>query len=216
MTGSRRLVVGLLVAVVASLGTSATAPAQGPTACAATFHVLHDDRIGRLQLPEGLYQLRTSEVTCARAASLFSQFLNDFDGVLPRPWRATVQGVGNGRFTRGSGTGAPFFEAVRTGDATAPATPGSNADGGGTHGALLCPASFRVLNNDRIGSLRLPRGNYQVTLLGGNLTCADASSLFRRFLNRPAGRLFGGWVVLPAAGEFVNGSSHNGFRVKPL
>jgi hypothetical protein len=217
MKGTRTLVLGLLIAVATSLGTSATALGQDPeTQCTASFHVLHDDHIGRLQLPNGIYQLRTNELTCTKASSLFSQFLADYNGVLPRPWSYTVQGVGNGRFTRGGGTGSQFFDAVRVGDATAPSNPGSHTQGGGTHGALVCPASFRVLNNDRVGSLRLRRGNYQVTLLGGNLTCGTASSLFRRFLNLPSGRLPGGWVVLAASGEFVSGASHNGFRVKPL
>ena len=215
MKGTRTLVLGLLLAVTATLGTSATA--LGQTAqCSASFHVLHDDHIGRLQLPNGIYQLRTNELTCAKASSLFSQFLNDYNGVLPRPWGYTVQGVGNGRFTRGGGTGSQFFEAVRVGNANGPSNGGSHAQGGGTHGALVCPASFRVLNNDRIGSLRLARGNYQVTLLGGNLTCGTASSLFRQFLNRPTGNLPGGWVVLASAGEFVKGSTQYGFRVKPL
>jgi hypothetical protein len=33
---------------------------------------------------------------------------------------------------------------------------------------------FDVRHNDRVGGLRIPAGDYTVTLLGGNLTCATA------------------------------------------
>jgi hypothetical protein len=216
----RSLVLALILALTAAFGLPAAALAQTPsTACSASFHVLHDDRIGRLTLPAGLYTLTPKSgrqaITCARASSLFTQFLRDYDGVLPRPWTYSAQGDGEGTFDRGDGQS---FTAVRSGDAGPdnPGNGGSHADGGGTHGALLCPGDFEVKNNDRIGRLSLPRGDYQISLLGANLSCATAVKLFRRFLNRPSGRLGGQWVVLPAAGEFVNGSTLNGFYVKRL
>ena len=56
-----------------------------------------------------------------------------------------------------------------------------------------CPASFRVLHNDRIGSLSLPGGSYQLRVQG--LSCARAANLFPVFLNDYDGRLPGGWTV---------------------
>ena len=43
-------------------------------------------------------------VSCARAADLFADFLQAFDGVLPRPWRMNVRAA---TFTRG-GSGEGF------------------------------------------------------------------------------------------------------------
>jgi hypothetical protein len=144
---------------------------------------------------------------------LFAEFLKDYNGVLPKPWRYTAAGPGNGQFIRGNG--AQGFAAIRTGDAsTTPAGP--VVDGGGSHGDLACPGAFEVEHNDRIGRLSVPKGDYRVTLLGGNISCSRADSLFARFLRDTDGRLGGGWVVLRDTGEFVNGSTHNGFRIEPI
>lgn len=207
----RRLILAPALAVAAVLATSLPASAQTGQ-CTASFHVLHDDHVGRLSLPAGLYQLRTNGVTCANASHLFTQFLEDYNGVLPRPWRYTVQAVGQGTFasTRGGS-----FEAVRTGDATAPAQAGSATNGGGSHGDLLCPGTFEVEHDDRVGSLRIGAGEYTITLLGGNLTCATAERFFGIFLDRPRGKLPRRWVVLPQSAEFMKFSSHHGFRIKP-
>jgi hypothetical protein len=204
----RRL--ALFVATLTVVAGEAPAVAQQPTPCAATFHVLHDDHIGTLQLPEGAYQLSTVDQTCQRAAHLFTEFLQDYDGDLPRPWRFTVQDVGQGTFI---GRNARF-QVVRTGDITPATPPGPPSAGGGTHGSLVCPATFRVQHNDRIGALRLRRGDYRVTRLGVRISCARTTNLFRRFLRRPSGRLFGGWIVLARAGEFIRGTSHYGFQVE--
>ena len=171
--------------------------------------MLHDDRIGNLEIPRGLYGIATTNLSCARASHLFTEFLEDFDGRLPRPWRKTVEGVGQGRFTA---TRDRSFTVVR---ADEPATPGSGTAGGGSHGDLQCPGVFTVEDDDRVGALRIPAGDYTVTLLGGNLTCATAERYFRRFLGRPLGNLPRKWVVLPRSAEFMKFSSHHGFRIKP-
>jgi hypothetical protein len=208
MIRRRSATLALCLATVALLGTGVPAQAQAPTPCAATFHVLHDDVIGDLQLPAGQYVLAVDGITCARASHLLTQFLEDWDGVLPRPWGYTVQDPGQGTFS-GRGT----FTVIRT---TSPAQPGSRTDGGGSHGDLACPATFEVLHDDRVGRLRIPAGDYAITLLGGNITCATASRLFARFLRRPSGRLPRRWVVLPQTAEFLRLSSHHGFRIKPV
>jgi hypothetical protein len=207
----RSVLLAVALAANVALGAGAAAHAQAPVQCAATFHVLHDDAIGDLQLPAGQYRLAVEELSCARASHLFTQFLRDFNGVLPRPWSYEAEAVGSGAF---SGRGA--FTVTRTADPGSPnATPGSATDGGGSHGDLACPGTFDVVHDDRIGRLRLPQGDYTVTLLGGNLTCATADRLFARFLRRPSGRLPGRWVVLPQSAEFVKFSSHHGFFIKP-
>jgi hypothetical protein len=214
MKRHRSILLALALSVTAALAASAGAFAQAPvTQCSASFHVLHNDRIGGMQVPAGVYQLKTNELTCAKASVLFSEFLKDYNGVLPKPWHYTAQGPGQAQFVRGNGSQG--FSAQRTGAATA-ALPGPVANGGGSHGDLECPGVFDVLHNDRVGGLSIPKGDYRVTLLGGNLSCGTADSLLSRFLRDPDGNLGGGWVVLPSTGEFVNGSSHNGFRIKAV
>ena len=192
---------GALIALAVSV--PAQARAQAPS-CTTSFHVLHDDRIGSLQLPAGTYELATTNLSCAKASHLFVEFLEDFNGVLPGSWRSTVEGVGHGRFI---GSRGRSFTALRTGSGT--------TGGGGSHGDLQCPGVFEVDHDDRIGALRIPEGGYTITLLGGNLTCATAERYFRAFLKRPLGNLPRKWVVLPQSAEFMKFSSHHGFRIKP-
>jgi hypothetical protein len=209
----RSVVLALVVLAAATFGTGAPAQAQSPTPCPATFHVLHNDVIGDLKLPAGQYALAVDgvHVTCAQASHLFTQFLEDFNGVLPRPWSYSAVAVGEGVFT-GRGT----FAVVRTaGPATPSGQPGPASAGGGSHGDLVCPGTFDVVHNDRIGRLRIPAGDYTITLLGGNLTCATAERFFAAFLKRPRGNLPRRWVVLPRSAEFMRFSSHHGFRIKP-
>ena len=165
------------------------------------------------RVPAGLYRLSTSNLTCAQASRLFTQFLDDSNGVLPAPWRYRVEAAGRGTFTASRGRS---FSVVRTGAATDAATPGSASQGGGSHGDLLCPGTFEVEDDDRVGNLRIPAGEYQITLLGGNLTCATAERYFGIFLDRPTGRLPRKWTVLPMLAEFFKQSSHHGFRIKEV
>jgi hypothetical protein len=73
-----------------------------------------------------------------------------------------------------------------------------------------------VLHRDRIGALRLPAGQYSITLLAvGRLSCEQAAARFTTFLQDFDGRLPGGWIVDPETGTFLR-SAHVGFRVKPL
>ena len=201
-----------LVCALTAAGAGATesaASAQTPAPCSASFHVLHDDHIGALPVPSGMYQLRTNGLTCAQASSLFAEFLQDYNGKLPKGWRYN----GENTFTRGT-SGTSFTFTPQAGGTAA--VPGAGAEGGGSHGDLACPGAFRVLHDDRIGRLSLPRGQYCVTLLGGTLSCAQADVLFARFLEDRDGRLGGGWRVLPASGEFLRTSTNDGFRVKSL
>jgi hypothetical protein len=217
MRSRRSLLLGLALGVTAAASMSGTALAQqpNPEQCFSKFHVVHPDRIGKLRLPAGIYQIQTNSATdflsCSRAAYLFTEFLNDFDGVLPRPWRMEIAGTGNALFKRGAGQS---FSAVYIGPYD-PAQPVSPTNGGGTHGTGTCGGTFEVLHNDRVGALRIPKGDYTIAPLGARLSCKSASALLARFLQRPSGNLPGGWVVLPQTGEFVRGSSSYGFQIKP-
>jgi hypothetical protein len=184
------------------LACATPAAAQTPTACPNTFAVLHDDRIGALALPAGNYTLTVNGVACAEAADLFRQFLQDFDGKLPRPWTLDVA---TASFTA---PGKSFSVALAS---------GPSGGGGGQHPATgtLCPGTFSVLHNDSSGPLALPAGQYTVTLLSvGRFTCAQASAKFTQFLQDYDGILPGRWIVDTETGTFQR-SVHVGFRVKP-
>jgi hypothetical protein len=73
-----------------------------------------------------------------------------------------------------------------------------------------CPATFQVLHNDRVGALRLAAGAYTVTT-SGDLSCAQASKLFTRFLEDWDGVLPGGWQA--TADGFSNADGSTGFTV---
>lgn len=208
MKRHRSLLLALGAAAAATAASSAPAMAQSsPGPCTASFHVLHDDRIGSLPVAAGMYQLTTNGISCAQASSRFAEFLKDYNGALPKPWRY------NGENTFTAGTSGRSFTFART---DGPPAPGPIINGGGSHGDFECPGAFRVMHNDRIGRLSVPRGQYRVTVLGDNLSCDVAEGKFAQFLERPSGRLGGGWVVLPETGEFLHGSTYDGFRVKSI
>jgi len=69
---------------------------------------------------------------------------------------------------------------------------------------VQCAGTFRVLQNDHIGRLSLPRGNYRITTLASGMpSCAQASALFTRFLEDYDGVLPGAWRVGAANSTFV-------------
>lgn len=189
-------------------GTSGRYPVSG-LSCPSFFRVLHNDHIGKLNVPAGQYRitlLAAGGITCSRASSLFASFLQDFDGKLPRPWRLHVQ---TGTFSSNYNVGFRVKEAV---GAPAQPTPVGRHPADGTR----CPGFFEVENNDRIGSLRLPAGNYIITTLrGGNVSCSEAADEFEQFLNNPTGDLPRPWRLNASKGVFTQGRSRNGFRVKP-
>jgi hypothetical protein len=177
--------------------------------CPGTFQVLHNDFIGTFSIPRGQYMitlLSVGRISCARAATLFARFLQDFDGILPRPWFLDPE---TGSFMRGRNVGFRIKELV--------GPPNPNGGGSGTHPTgNRCPGTFRVLNNDRIGQLQLPRGRYRITLVGRGFSCSQASSQFTDFLQDFAGNLPRPWRMNVQTATFRRGSSGPGFRVKPV
>jgi hypothetical protein len=77
---------------------------------------------------------------------------------------------------------------------------------------VVCPGTFQVLHNDRVGQLEIPAGAYRITVR--RMTCPDASDKFRRFLNIPSGRLPDNWQVRPAKSKFRNSVNGQSFRIK--
>jgi len=75
--------------------------------CPATFRVLNDDSIAKLRLRKGRYRITLVNrgLSCPRASRLFTSFLEDYEGTLPRPWRLNVQTT---TFTRAGSRSAGF------------------------------------------------------------------------------------------------------------
>jgi len=181
---------------IAASGASAAGPVTAERAaanCPATFHVLHNDQIGRLELRKGHYRIRLlddQKLTCQRASSLFAQFLQDFDGKLPSPWRVIVA---KSMFKRGPGDG---FKVKRVGS--------QSGGGGGSHpngDHTRCP-TFQVLHNDMIDNVSFRRGTYQMVAYG-NFTCQRATRKFARFLE--LGNTPSPWRIRTKNGTFKRG-----------
>lgn len=95
-----------------------------------------------------------------------------------------------------------------------PALPGAPATAQAD--AARCPDTFRVLHDDRVGRLKLPKGHYRIRLIDdATLTCQRASRLFARFLQDFDGVLPNGWKVLPATATFQK-RADKGFSVKKV
>lgn len=186
------LLVGL---VYAGHGRAAT------TSCPGTFRVLHNDKIGKFSLPGGPYTIKATNISCSSASSLFTTFLNDWDGRLPGGWRTVIKGVGNGGFT---GPRGQSFTVQKAGS------------GGGGATGLVCSQRFVLKQNDRIGALVMKKGQYIIDRLGPlSPSCSADAKLLSQFLMDFDGVLPGGWVVLADDGTFVRGSVSYGFRVEP-
>jgi hypothetical protein len=198
----------VVLALLAGLLTPAAAPAQtvAAPACPATFDVLHDDKIDGLRLPAGPYTLTplSTRLSCAAASDLFRQFLEDWDGVLPRPWRLDVP---TRTFRRGSG-GVGFTVARAS-------SPSGGGGGGHYPHGTACPGTFRVLQRDHIGTFVVPAGVYQITLLSvGRITCRQAAADLEQFLEDFDGILPSPWLLDPETAAFMRGSRNVGFRIK--
>jgi hypothetical protein len=210
---ARRLAAVALVSAAALLAVLApraeAQTAQGAAMCP-SFQVLHNDRIGAAVLPKGSYEVKLliPNFTCANASKRFAEFLKDYNGILPAPWGIIAKGTGVAIFTR---SGQNAFRVSRI-------SSGGGGGGGGPHGSRACPGNFRVLNNDRIGPLRFPKGNYRLIVPKGSIiTCGNAAKLFRQFLARPSGNLPKGWRMKKTIALFFKPQNpiRKKFRVDP-
>jgi hypothetical protein len=176
--------------------------------CSERLALTQNDRIGPLVIKKGRYlidRLGPLSPSCAQSFSLLKGFLMDFDGVLPNGWTLLAN---DGTFVRGSVSYGFRLE------------PDPTPAGGGSRfptRTTRCGATFRVLNNDRIGALPFPAGPYWVSIYkGSNITCPQATQLFASFLQRTDGSLPAPWTIDAATGSFRRGSSSPyGFVAKP-
>jgi hypothetical protein len=182
---------------------SASAQAGSGAACPSTFDVLHDDHVGALALAAGPYRITTTGgLACADASDLFRQFLEDFDGKLPRGWHVDAA-------TRTFSRGGVSFTVTRA------SSPSGGGGGGHYPNGSLCPGTFKVLQKDHIGTFTIPKGVYDITLLSvGRLTCGQASSYMSSFVFDYDGILPSPWFIDPETGSFMRGSRNVGFRLK--
>lgn len=206
-TTVKSLLIGLLTGLAFFLALAVSGPqnASAAEASCPKFRVMHNDRIGKLSLPAGWYDvtvLNGDRLSCAQASKLFAQFLQDWDGVLPKPW---VLDVKRQEFRRGR-TDVGFRVSKGT-------SSGGDTGGGGT--SASCPGYVIVGRKDRIGSFTVPRGPYRVTLLSSKgLSCARAKTLFQIFLKDFDGVLPRPWKLDPESATFYRGNNKSvGFHI---
>ncbi len=201
--------IGLVVAVALAF---AARPAGAATATTCPgFRVLHNDRIGAAVFPAGSYTitLQASNLTCKSSAELFARFLEDFDGILPSPWKVANEGSGKASFLRG-GT-VPGFAVELTGK-------GGKEGGANPDLGKLCPNTFTVNSTTMVGPLRFTRGAFLIYLpTGSGITCNRASVLFTRFLGT-GGPLPPPWKLINQTATFYKPSNptRSAFRIEPL
>jgi hypothetical protein len=205
----KRLLAAFSLALVAALSVLALSGAG--TASAATcpsFKVLHNDRIGPANLPAGNYTVTTDTgLSCQAASQLFTRFLQDWDGNLPKPWRVVAEGTGKASFTRGS---QPGFSVARSG--------GGEGGGGNNELGRLCSGTFTVNASTDVGPLFFPKGQYLTYIPAqSGITCRRASVLFTKFLAAPEGQLPFPWRVKTQTATFYKPDNplRSAFRVEP-
>jgi len=172
--------------------------------CPAYVQVVDHDKIGRLDVPPSYYILTIADderLTCDYVTDMFIAFLQDFDGVLPKPWKLNAK---TATFTRGRKSDGVFT-------VTASESPPSEAEP-----VILpksCGAKFTVVHNDRIGKLKIPAGKYRLTVLDKKkLTCAKAAKRFKGFLAK--GNVPNTWKVKRSSATFQKKANRSvGFNI---
>jgi hypothetical protein len=194
-----------LIAALCALALSAVAPASAATC--PSFRVLHNDRIGAANLPAGNYEVVTDTgLSCQAASQLFTRFLQDWDGNLPKPWRVRAEGTGKASFLR---SGQPGFEVRKI---------GGGGGGGNNELGRLCTDRYTVNAGTEVGPLFFAKGQYALYLPPRTaITCRRAAILFTRFLAAPQGQLPFPWRVKTQTATFYKPDHpvRSSFRVEP-
>jgi len=204
----RRLAAAFALALVGALSLLALGGAASASAASCpSFKVLHDDRIGAVSLPAGSYEVTVSSgLSCPASSKLFARFLSDWDGNLPKPWRATAEGSGKATFNGGSVS----FSVRLSG--------GGGGGGGNTELGVLCAGTFTVNAGSDVGPLFFARGPYLTYIpTRSAITCRRASVLFTRFLAAPGGMLPDPWQVKAQTATFFKPAHplRSAFRIEP-
>lgn len=202
---SKVWIVGIATLLTALfIGLAGSNNAQAARVDCGTFTVLHNDRIKNVQFPKGTYDISANKLSCKQAVKLFQQFLKDPDMILRAPWVVNK----NRKFARGKGSRVNFT-AIPT---NAPG-PGPTPTPSGSH--VRCPATFRVLHNDMINTLSVPKGNYRVTLLQKTgITCAQTTTYLQQFLAAAGNKLPKPWILHASVPSFIQGKGGPGFKIK--
>jgi hypothetical protein len=196
---------GALLAALAGSGT-ARGGIVAPKPCPDSFRVLHNDHIGKLSLRKGHYTITilSGNLSCSKASKLFTNFLEDYDGNLSHGWKVNAR---KSQFKRRNGDAFGVKRGTKTGHGG-----GKHPDGGGK----ICPGTFTVQHNDRIGKVKFPAGQYTITRLTRNSpSCARATKKFASFLQDYDGNLPKNWRLNSRkAAFFKRHTGGAGFRVK--
>lgn len=209
-TSRRRPASAFAAALVAALATLALGGASASAAGCPNFKVLHDDRIGAVVLPAGIYEVTVSAgLSCPASSKLFARFLSDWDGNLPNRWAAKAEGTGKASFEQASMNGdGPRFSVRRIG----------TGGGGNTEIGKLCPGTFTVNAGTDVGPLYFAKGPYLLyTPARSAITCRRSSVLFTRFLAAPGGMLPDPWQVKTQTATFFKPAHplRSAFRLEP-
>jgi hypothetical protein len=206
------IALGALIAAVA-LAFAARPAAAAPAAKACpSFRVVHNDRIGAAVFPAGNYTITLENATldCKSGGELFARFLEDFDGVLPTPWKVSPEGSGMSAFLRGS---QPGFSVALTKKSEGEDEGGTNPDLG-----TLCRNPFTVNHTTVIRPLRFTKGKFLIYLPGGSaINCEQAVVLFQRFLGASP-TLPSPWKLTTQSATFYKPANptRSAFRIEPL
>jgi hypothetical protein len=189
----------------------APAPAPSSKSCP-SFSVLHNDRIGPAIFPAGKYTitLESASLDCKTGSELFARFLEDFDGVLPSPWKVSPEASGRASFLRGA---VPGFSVELTKKAASEESGEINPDLG-----TLCRNPFTVNHSTVITPLRFTAGKFLIYLpQGSTVTCETAVTLFAKFLSASP-NLPAPWKLMSQTATFYKPASpvRSAFRIEPL
>jgi hypothetical protein len=208
------LIATLALAFAARPAGAAPTMAPAPKTCP-SFRVLHNDRIGAAVFPAGNYtiNLESTSLDCKSGGELFARFLEDFDGVLPAPWKVAAEGTGKASFPRGS---QPGFSV----ELTKKQTSGEIEKEGATSPDLgtLCRNPFTVNHTTTIRPLRFTKGQFLIYLpAGSTINCEQAVVLFQRFLGASP-NLPSPWKLTTQTATFYKPASptRSAFRIEPL
>jgi len=119
--------------------------------------------------------LQDTSLDCKSSAALFARFLEDYDGVLPKPWVVSNEGPGKSSFLRAfSGGTTPGFAVELT--AKERRRRRHQPDPRQT-----LPGTFTVNSTTVVGPLRFTKGAFLIYQpAGSGITCNRASVLFTR------------------------------------
>jgi hypothetical protein len=212
----RRAVLALvaLIALVALVAARPAGAAQAPAATKScpSFSVLHNDRIGPAVFPAGKYtiNLESGNLDCKTGGELFARFLEDFDGVLPTPWKVSPEASGKASFLRGA---VPGFSVELTAKSSGESENATNPDLG-----TLCRNPFTVNHSTVIRPLRFTAGKFLIYLpQGSTVSCQTAVTLFAEFLGASP-NLPSPWKLMSQTATFYKPASkvRSAFRIEPL